>query len=253
MIVLLSPAKTLDETPTNGLPTTQPWFEDDTRTLLEYCRRLSADDLKSLMKINDSLAELNHDRFQALSFPFSKDNAKPAVLTFKGDVYRTLDAASLSQDDLLYAQDHLRILSGFYGLLRPLDLMQPYRLEMGTRLATDRGANLYDFWGTRLVERINQEYQQRPFAAVLNLASNEYFKAVPTEHLAPPLIQASFKEIRDGQPKTIAIYAKKARGSMARFQIRNRIEDPEGLKDFAEDGYALDSTLSTDSDLVFVR
>jgi cytoplasmic iron level regulating protein YaaA (DUF328/UPF0246 family) len=188
-----------------------------------------------------------------MSLPFTPDNAKPCVLAFTGDVYKKLDAASLSLPDLRYAQDHLRILSGFYGLLRPLDLIQPYRLEMGTRLANTRGKSLYDFWGNRLVDAINAEHAERPLAAVLNLASNEYFKAVPAKRLDPPLVTAVFQEIRDGQPKTIAFLAKKARGLMTRFVIRNRVDDPEGLKEFGEEGYGYRSDLSTGDRLVFTR
>ena len=188
-----------------------------------------------------------------MSLPFTPATAKPCVLAFTGDVYKKLDAASLSKRDLRYAQDHLRILSGFYGLLRPLDLIQPYRLEMGTRLANTRGKSLYDFWGNRLVDSINSEHAERPMSAVLNLASNEYIRAVPARRLEPPLITAVFQEIREGQPKTIAFLAKKARGLMARFVVRNRVEEPEDLKDFGEEGYGFQSDLSTGDRLVFTR
>ncbi len=253
MLTLISPAKTLDETPSSGLPTTQPWFQDDTELLLDRCRKLSANDLRELMGISESLAELNYNRFQQMKFPSTAGNAKACIQMFQGDVYKGFDAASLTQQDLVYAQDHLRILSGFYGMLRPLDLMQPYRLEMGTKLGTDRGDNLYRFWGQRLVDRLNAEHAKKPVSAVLNLASTEYFKAVPVSSLQPRLVAASFQEVRDGKPKTIAFYAKKARGMMARFQIQNRIEDPQGLKAFAEDGYRFNAGLSTDDHLVFAR
>lgn len=254
MLTLLSPAKTLDETPyANGLPTSRPRFEEDSQVLLDHCRGLSPAALRDLMNISEPLAELNHGRFQSIRFPMTPDNAKPSILAFKGDVYRGLDAASLSRDDLVWAQERLRILSGFYGVLRPLDLMQPYRLEMGTKLENPRGASLYAFWGDKLVESLNAEHAERPVAAVLNLASNEYFKAVPEDRLEPRLVTAAFQEIRDGKPKTIAVYSKRARGTMARFQIDNRIDDPEGLMDFAEDGYAFNAELSSDDRLVFTR
>lgn len=254
MLTLLSPAKTLDETPyANGLPTTKPRFEKDSELLLEHCRGLSPAALRDLMNISEPLADLNHARFQSIRFPMTPDNAKPCILAFQGDVYRGLDAGSLSRDDLIWAQDHLRILSGFYGVLRPLDLMQPYRLEMGTKLKNPRGSDLYQFWGARLVESLNAEHAERPVPAVLNLASNEYFKAVPVDKLKPRLIRVAFQEIREGKPRTIAVYAKRARGRMARFQVRNRIDDPEELRDFAEDGYAFNPELSTDDLLVFTR
>lgn len=254
MLTLLSPAKTLDESPySNGLPTTSPRFEADSKQLLKRCRELTAADLSQLMKISEPLAELNEQRFRSMSFPFRPDNAKPAILAFRGDVYRGLDVDSMSQEELVYAQDHLRILSGFYGVLRPLDLMQPYRLEMGTKLTNERGANLYQFWGDRLVESLNAEHAERPVAAVLNLASNEYFKAVRVDKLEPRLINVAFQEIRDGKPKTIAVYAKKARGLMARYQIQNRIEEPGGLKGFDIDGYSFNSELSKEDELVFTR
>lgn len=254
MLTLLSPAKTLDETPyANGLPATRPRFEDDSQVLLDHCRGLSPAALRDLMNISEPLAELNHDRFQSIRFPMTPDNSKPSILAFKGDVYRGLDADSLSPDDLIWAQDHLRILSGFYGVLRPLDLMQPYRLEMGTKLENPRGGTLYEFWGDRLVESLNAEHAEQPVEAVLNLASHEYFKAVPADKLEPRLIHVAFQEIRDGEPKTIAVYSKRARGTMARFQIDNRVDDPEGLKDFAEDGYAFDPKLSSEDRFVFTR
>ncbi len=254
MLTLLSPAKSLDFSPApRGLPTTEPRFEHDIEVLLGRCKRLSVSSLRKLMSLSQPLAELNRERFQEMTLPFTPENSKPSVLAFTGDVYQGLDAASLTKRDLRYAQDHLRILSGFYGILRPLDLMQPYRLEMGTRLANTRGKNLYEFWKNRLVDSLNAEHAERPVAAVLNLASNEYFKAVPAKRLEPPLVTALFQEIRDGEPKTISFYAKRARGLLARFQVVHRIEDPEGLKDFAEEGYEFRPDLSTDDRLVFTR
>ncbi len=254
MLTLLSPAKTLDFSPApNGLPLTRPHFESDLAVLLKRCKKLSVRSLRKLMSISEPLAVLNHDRFQSMSLPFDADNAKPCLLAFKGGVYRGLEAETLSKPDLKWAQDHLRVLSGLYGLLRPLDLIQPYRLEMGTRLSNTRGKNLYEFWGYRLVEALNEEHRRRPVAAVLNLASNEYFKAIPVKHLEPPLVTAVFQEVRDGRPRTISFLAKRARGLMARFVIRNRIQDPHGLRDFAAEGYGYRSDLSADDRLVFTR
>jgi cytoplasmic iron level regulating protein YaaA (DUF328/UPF0246 family) len=254
LLILLSPAKTLDFSPAPaGLPSTKPRLEKDIALLVERCKELDTGELARLMKLSDKLAELNHRRFQEMSLPFTRENSKAALLAFQGDVYRRLDAASLTPDDLLWAQDHLRILSGLYGLLRPLDLIQPYRLEMGTRLVTQRGETLYAFWGHRLAEALSAEHAQRPVAAVLNLASNEYAKAVPPERLEPPMISAEFQEWRDGKLKTISFSAKKARGMMARFAVRQRIEEPAGLKEFAEEGYSYQPELSTDDRLLFAR
>jgi cytoplasmic iron level regulating protein YaaA (DUF328/UPF0246 family) len=254
MLILLSPAKTMDFTPLpEGLATTAPQFEADIEVLLERCRELSVESLRELMKISQPLAELNHQRFQEMSLPFTDENSKACLLAFQGDVYKRLDAATLSKSDLEWSQDRLRILSGFYGLLRPMDRIQPYRLEMGTRLANARGANLYQFWGDRLVDSLNAEHAKRPVAAVLNLASNEYLKAVPRERLEPRMVTAVFKEIRDGQPKVIAFLAKKARGMMARFVLQERILEPEDLKSFAVDNYEFQPALSSEDELVFTR
>ena len=254
MLILLSPAKTLKfDVPIDGLPTTEPRFEQDIEILLKRCKQLSIDSLRELMKLSQPLAELNRRRFQEMRLPFTIDNSKPCLLAFGGDVYRGLDAASLSKRDLAWAQRRLRILSGFYGLLRPLDLIQPYRLEMGTRLSNSRGENLYDFWGGRLADSLNAEHAEQPVGFVLNLASNEYSKAVSIKQLKPPLVTALFKEIRAGKPKTISFSAKRARGLMTRFVVRNRVETREGLKEFAEEGYGFREDLSEDDRLLFVR
>lgn len=254
MLTLLSPAKTMDVGfRADGLPTTEPRFERDIKLLLKRCRKLTVADLRKLMKLSQPLAELNRQRFHEMTLPFTPDNSKPCLLAFGGDVYRGLAAASLSKRDLTWAQRRLRILSGFYGLLRPLDLIQPYRLEMGTRLDNERGKNLYDFWGGRLTEALNAEHEQRPVRLILNLASNEYFKGVRSGELKPPLVTALFKEIRDGQPKTISFSAKRARGLMARFVVKNRVDRLDGLKDFAEEGYGFRPEMSDDDRLLFVR
>ncbi len=254
MLTLLSPAKTMDfDFRASGLRTSEPRFEQDIEVLLKRCRKLSVAELRRLMKLSQPLAELNRQRFHEMTLPFTADNSKPCLLAFGGDVYRGLAAASLTKRDLTSAQRRLRILSGFYGLLRPLDLIQPYRLEMGTRLDNTRGKNLYEFWGGRLTEALNAEHEERPVKAILNLASNEYFKGVRARELKPPLVTALFKEIRDGQIKTISFSAKRARGLMARFVVKNRIDRPAGLKDFAEEGYEFRPDLSDQDQLLFVR
>jgi len=251
VLTLLSPAKTLDfSAAPKGLPATKPHFGKDIALLLERCKKLDVASLRKLMKLSQPLAELNHQRFQDMKLPFTLKNSKPSLLAFQGDVYKKLDAGSLTKRDLAWAQNHIRILSGFYGLLRPLDLIQPYRLEMGTRLDNERGKNLYEFWGDRLVDELNGDRQGK---VVLNLASNEYFKAVPERRLTSRLVTAVFQEIRDGKPKVIAFSAKRARGLMARYVVENRIDDPKGLKDFAEDGYGFRKDLSETDRLVFTR
>ena len=254
MITLLSPAKTLDFSPApKGLPVTRPALKKDVAALMRRCKALDVAELRQLMKLSEPLAELNYERFQAMSPRFTLSNSKAALLAFQGDVYRKLDAATLSRADLLWAQDHLRIISGLYGLLRPLDLMQPYRLEMGSRLATERGSNLYSFWGGRLADAINAAHKKQPVAAVLNLASNEYIKAVPAERLNLPMITADFQEWRDGKLRTIAFSAKRARGLMARFVVEKRIDKPQRLKRFAAEGYGFDKERSSRDRLLFTR
>ncbi len=254
MLTLLSPAKSLDFSPVpDGLATTEPRFGADIEVLMKRCKELDAAALRELMSISEPLADLNRERFQSMHWPFTPDNAKACLLAFRGDVYRRLDADTLSSNDLDWAQDHVRILSGLYGLLRPLDLIQPYRLEMGTRLDNERGKNLYEFWGERLVDSLNAEHAEQPVKAVLNLASNEYIKAVPLRQLEPPMVTAVFHELRDGKQKTIAFLAKKARGMMARHVIDNRIEDPADLRGFDAEGYGFEADLSTDDRLVFSR
>ncbi len=254
MLTLLSPAKSLDFSPVpDGLATTEPRFEADIEVLIERCKELDVAALRQLMSISEPLAQLNRERFQAMQWPFTPDTAKPCLLAFRGDVYRRLDADSLSSSDLEWAQKHVRILSGLYGLLRPLDLIQPYRLEMGTKLENERGGSLYEFWGNRLVDSLNQEHGERPVKAVLNLASNEYIKAVPADRLVPPMVTAWFQEERDGKLKTIAFLAKKARGLMARWVIENRVDDPEDLRAFDVEGYVYVPDLSSGDRLVFTR
>ena len=254
MLTLLSPAKSLDFSPAlTGVEPSEPRFQHDTSVLVKRCKKLSVRSLRNLMRLSQPLAELNHQRFQDMSFSFAEESSKPALLAFTGDVYRSLDPASLGKRDLRWAQQHVRILSGLYGLLRPMDLIQPYRLEMGSRLRNTRGKNLYDFWGDRLVDSLNEEHAARPVSAILNLASNEYFKAIPAKRLKAPLVTAVFQEIREGKPRTISFLAKKARGMMTRYVIENRIDEPRGLEGFHDAGYDYRDDLSSADRLVFVR
>ena len=254
MLAVVSPAKKLD-TATLGrsLPLTQPSLLGEAEILVRQAKRLKPAALQALMGISEDLATLNHDRFQQFSTPFTIENAKPAALIFNGDTYMGLDAPTLSSDDLAWAQDHLAILSGLYGILRPLDLIQPYRLEMGTRMKTRRGTNLYDFWGDRITKQIKERLAEHEDQTVVNLASIEYFKSVKPDALAGAVITPSFKEMRDGKPKMISFMAKKARGMMARHIIDGRIDRPEGLKDFATEGYQFDAASSTESTWSFIR
>jgi cytoplasmic iron level regulating protein YaaA (DUF328/UPF0246 family) len=254
MILLLSPSKTLDmETSAPVTKPTQPVLLQESEILVEQARKLSMKKLQALMDISEKLATLNHARFQKFSTPFTKKNAKPGLFAFRGDVYDGLNADSFSADDIEYAQAHLRILSGLYGLLRPCDLMQAYRLEMGISLKNPRGKNLYDFWGERITLEINKAAKAAKSEAILNLASQEYFKAVHAGKLAKPLITVQFKERRGNKLQTIALFAKKARGAMARWVIQERVERIADLSHFAEDGYGFDETLSSHAELVFVR
>lgn len=254
MLAVISPAKKLDfDTPPTTRKHTQPEFLDDAETLAAKARGLSRAKLKSLMGISDDLADVNYRRFQAFEPPFSLDNAKQAALAFAGDTYVGLDAPSLKADDLQYAQSHLRILSGLYGLLRPLDLIQPYRLEMGTKFPVDGKANLYEFWNGRIADAINAATAKHSDKTLINLASNEYIKAVDRKALDGPVITPVFKQIKDGQAKVLGFVAKRARGAMARWIIENRVDDPEGLKDFDADGYEYRPDLSKGESWVFTR
>ena len=254
MILLLSPSKTLgDGTAPCPITPTQPQWLKESAALIKEARTLSPADLQKLMDISAKLAELNHARFAQFQTPFTSANATPALFTFQGDVYDGLDAHSLKAKDIAFAQDHLRILSGLYGLLRPLDLMQPYRLEMGIALTNPRGKNLYQFWGERITGSINEAAKEAKAKAVINLASEEYFKAVKPALLAAPLIEVQFKERKGGKLATIGLMAKRARGRMAGWVIRQRILKPADLAHFNEDGYAFQPSLSDAGRLVFVR
>lgn len=252
MLLVISPAKSLDFTPAApGIPATAPTMSADIEQLAKVTRKLKARDLKSLMSISDNLALLNYERFQAFD-PHGEDGVQ-AALAFNGDVYAGLKARTLDKSALNWAQDHLRILSGLYGVLRPLDVIQPYRLEMGTRLKTRRGESLYDFWGPRIAEQLNLAAEGHPDPTLINLASQEYFGSVRQDALRIPLVTCQFKELQDGEARTLSFFAKRARGMMARYVIDRRLDRPEGLKAFSEGGYSFDARRSNDREWVFVR
>ncbi len=258
MILVISPAKALDyETPPTTTVCTQPDFLDDSAQLIDVLRERSPAQIAELMSLSDQLASLNVARYANWSLPFDAGNAKQAVLAFNGDVYEGLDAGSLSAEDLAWAQDHLRILSGLYGVLRPLDLMQAYRLEMGTRLANPRGKNLYEFWGERITAALNRLLDADAAGdcerVLLNLASDEYFKSVKPKLLKARLVTPVFEDWKGGRYKIISFYAKRARGLMSRFVIRNRIDEVDGLKDFDSEGYVFAADASDADTLVFRR
>ena len=254
MLALLSPSKTLDpDAPACADLCTQPDYLRESRQLVRRLREHSAAELARLMRISDSLAERNHARYRSWKTPFTPANARPAALMFKGDVYTGLGADSFGRTDLRYAQKRLRILSGLYGLLRPLDLIQPYRLEMGTRLSTPKGRNLYEFWGARLAEDLDAQLREQGGAALVNLASQEYFRAVPRSSLRAPVITPVFKERKGRSYRVIGLFAKKARGMMARHIVRNRIKDVSDLTGFTDGGYRYAPELSTETEWAFVR
>ena len=254
MLMVISPAKTLDfETPPTTERFTQPQYLDHSQELISQLRELAPAQIAELMHLSDKLAGLNAARFGSWTPDFTPENAKQALLAFKGDVYTGLQAETLSEDQLDYAQKHLRMLSGLYGLLRPLELMQPYRLEMGTRLANARGKDLYAFWGTRISEWLNEALADQGDDLLLNLASTEYFSAVKRSALNARIIDIEFKDLKNGQYKIISFYAKKARGMMSRFVIEERIDSPEALRAFDVQGYRYNAELSTPSKLVFLR
>lgn len=254
MLIVVSPAKTLDyESPLATEKFTQPELIEYSKELIDVCRKLTPADVASLMKVSDKIADLNVGRFQEWSETFTTENSRQAILAFKGDVYTGLEAETLSDADFEYAQKHLRMLSGLYGLLKPLDLMQPYRLEMGTKLANDKGSNLYQFWGNVITDKLNEAIAEQGDNVLINLASNEYFKAVKPKNLDAQVITPIFKDCKNGQYKVISFYAKKARGMMARYIIENRIESVADLTKFDTAGYYFVEEESTPTDLVFKR
>ncbi|MCB0665648.1 MAG: peroxide stress protein YaaA [Saprospiraceae bacterium] len=253
MIILLSPAKSLDFNPKPDLTRTQPRLKKDTLELAEIMRKKTAKDLKKLMSISDKLADLNADRFHNFEDSHNKTNSKQAMFAFTGDVYVGLDAETFSAKDIEFAQKHVRMLSGLYGLLRPLDVIQPYRLEMGTKLKTERGNNLYEFWGNRIAEKIQEDLKTSGNKAIINLASQEYFKAVQPEEIDCDLYIMHFLELRDKEYKFISFNAKKARGYMTKYIVKNKITNPEKIKGFNLEGYMYNPDLSKDREWVFTR
>ncbi|MBS7663722.1 peroxide stress protein YaaA [Pseudomonas lalucatii] len=254
MLMVISPAKTLDyETPPATQRYTLPEHLDHAQALISQLRDLSPAQIAELMHLSDKLAGLNAARFGSWTPSFTPDNAKQALLAFKGDVYTGLAAEDFSEADFDFAQNHLRMLSGLYGVLRPLDLMQPYRLEMGTKLANPRGKDLYAFWGERINGWLEQALAEQGDRVLLNLASTEYFGAVKRKVLDARIIDTEFKDLKNGQYKIISFYAKKARGLMARYVIKRRLTDPEGLKDFDSQGYRYSAEQSKADKLVFLR
>lgn len=253
MLIVISPAKKLDWSETGGVERTEPIFRDEANSLARTARNLTLKDLRGLMNLSDDLAKLNRDRFRDFSDAPEAHATRPAVMAFAGDTYQGLDAGSLSDDELDWAQDHLRILSGLYGVLRPRDAIQPYRLEMGSRLKTRRGKNLYDYWRDEISKALRAQAKVLDTDVLVNCASQEYFGAVPETPLGLRVITPVFLEEKDGEAKTVSFYAKRARGAMARYIVQHRLTDPEGLRDFDSGGYAYDPGRSGPDQPVFVR
>ena len=255
MLFLLSPAKKLDyDSPLAAdYESEQPLFVAQATELIEVLKTKSEQEIADLMKLSDSLASLNVERYQAWEPSFDQSNSRQAILAFNGDVYEGLEASTLNQKQLAWTNQHVVILSGLYGVLRPLDLMRPYRLEMGTRLATSKGKNLYEFWDEQIADYLNQRLAEQKNPLIINLASEEYFKAVKKDVLKYPVVQCVFKEERDGAYKIISFSAKRARGLMCRYAIENGIDDLEGLKQFNLEGYSYDEASSSEDSLVFLR
>lgn len=253
MLAVISPAKKLNMDPVSGVKRTVPVFAAEIEELIDTARDLNIAALRKLMGISEKLAKLNVERFAEFSETPDVDAVKQAMYIFAGDTYTGLDAGSLDEDAVIYAQSHLRILSGLYGLLRPLDEIQAYRLEMGSRLGTSKGKNLYEFWGNKVAHKLNENADEHGSEYVLNCASTEYFSVVRKDILRPKIITPVFFEKRDGTEKIISFFAKKARGAMARFLIENRIREPKHLCDFDSGGYEFDSSQSDEATFVFSR
>ncbi|MCT4604283.1 MAG: peroxide stress protein YaaA [Marinifilum sp.] len=254
MLIVISPAKSLDfESPVNTKLRSEAGFTKDAEQLIKILRKLKVDDIQDLMGISPKLAQLNFERFHQWQLPFTPSNAKQALLAFKGDVYTGIDAESLSDHDFEIAQSNLRILSGLYGILKPMDLIQAYRLEMGKKLANRRGKDLYEFWGDKITKSINKDLKEYDHKHFINLASNEYYKSIKAKQIKAEIITPAFKDLKNGQYKMISFFAKKARGLMTRFIIQNEITDPEDLKAFDLDGYIYNPNLSKENVPVFTR
>jgi cytoplasmic iron level regulating protein YaaA (DUF328/UPF0246 family) len=249
MLVVVSPAKKMNMDPVEGIEATRPAFQAEANDLAQVAQGLSVDDLQKLMKISENLAKLNRDRFD----DFGEMEEKPAAFAFAGDTYQGLEAASLDADEMAWAQEHFRILSGLYGVLRPLDAIEPYRLEMGSRLKTEKGKTLYDYWGDKIAKALKAQADEVKTDTLVNCASQEYFGAVDLEALGLRVITPVFMEDKPGGPKIVSFYAKKARGAMARYIIQHRLTDPEALTEFDTGGYSFRADLSETDKPVFVR
>ena len=254
MLIVISPAKTLDfETPAPSSSYTQPQLLKNSEVLIDILSTKSPSDIEKMMGISPSLAVLNVERYHQWSRPFRLNNAKQAIYAFKGDVYTGLVAESFTDKQMAYAQEHLRILSGLYGVLRPLDLMQAYRLEMGIKLDNSEGANLYKFWGDKITKNINKQLKTIDSKILLNLASNEYFKSIDTKAINAEIVTPVFKDWKNGQYKLISFFAKKARGSMSAWVLKNKVKTVRKLQQFNVDGYQFSPEDSSDTNIVFLR
>ena len=254
MFIVISPAKSLDFENKNCFnPSTLPFFQKETQELIEICKKFDASDISRLMKVSDSIASLNVARFNDFSKNYDKKNSKEALFFFKGDVYQGLNAQSLNEIDLNWAQENLYILSGLYGLLKSFDLIQPYRLEMGTKLENAHGKNLYEFWDTKVTDLLNSYMNEKGVKHLVNLASNEYFKVLKTKSIDAQIITPTFLDFKNGKYKIISFYAKKARGLFAQFMIKNKVTNYENLKLFDYDGYSYCDEESSIETLVFKR
>ena len=249
MLAVISPSKTQDFSPSKITQHTSTRQIQDSEALVDILREKTQDDIADLMSISEKLARLNFDRFQAFKTPLTPNNAKQALLAFKGDVYNGIDAPSLSLEDLEFAQDNVRMLSGLYGVIRPLDLIAPYRLEMGTKLKNPQGKNLYEFWGDKISKVLNEDESD----VIINLASNEYFKGIDKKSLNAKIINIAFKELKGDKYKVIGIYAKRARGLMVNYMIKNRLTNVQDLKSFTTEGYQFKQDLSDEKTWVFTR
>ena len=254
MKIIISPAKRLNFEPITIIgESAQPIFVQESKKLIEILREKSVSEIKELMKLSSALAQLNHERYAKWQLPFNEKNAKQAIFAFEGDVFKAMNKESMNNDDYIFLQDKLRILSGLHGILRPFDLIQPHRLEGGTKLENPKGNNLYKFWGNKITDIINTEIEREDDDLIINLASNEYFKYINKKELKGKIITANFKELKNGKLKTVSIYAKKARGMMVHFITKNRLNNAEYLKGFDYEGYGYSQKYSSENELIFVR
>ena len=253
MLIVISPSKRLNFDPTDVKATDTPLFASKAKQLINILKKKSVEEIKTLMRLSDDLAELNHKRYKSFKRDYTEDNSKTALLAFTGDVYLGLDAKTLEKDEFAFAQDHLRILSGLYGLLRPLDAMQPYRLEMGTTLENKKGSNLYQFWGDDITKELNKLMSTHESKLLVNLASKEYFSAINTKKLKAEILDINFREFRNGKLMFLSFNAKKARGFMSRYIIKNKLTTKEEIKGFNYENYYFDEAHSTESAYTFIR